>query len=705
MKILWGNIFKTLLICTIVLMFLLPVNFFIEAEGVKNVKTNPTRKTTSVTNEYNRVLYVDDDNINGPWDGSIEHPYQHIKDAIENASDYDEIYVFKGMYNENLLLNKPIKLLGEDINDTILDGTNNGTVVSISADNTTIENFTIRNSGGFKKDAGVKINSNYNRVVNCIIYRNRKGIYISNSSHDEVIKCIFHTNGKGLTLESSFENSIKNCYFSHNALGIDIQKSKLIDLFNCYANINGIGLFIDKSSNIDISHSAFYNNNDNQGGISIGNSQYVTLTNCNIYHNGFGIKTYNSSSIWINRCNITWTTHFATMITKQSRDITISSCNISCNFRYGIYIEENSYANIHFNNIFKNTLYGVFCDNGFFNAQYNWWGSIFGPSRYEIGKGDRITQKNKYNRYIPWRIKPLEKIGSNWMLDPSYKINVTIENNKTIPLEGKDSDDDGVPDWWEIKYGYDPYIWDDHSNLDPDNDGLNNVEECYTDKLGSNPFHKDIFLEFDWVARYTGDTTNKPSGKYVEKMVSTFEKHNISLHIDNGTLGGGEEIPYISNFSYSDLVDIYWDYFLHNDLNNPRKGIFHYSLICYYGPGPGFAFVGWDNLDSFDISAQMQKNKHKLLNRQLLIIGGSIHELGHTLGLFVDDHGGIDNMGDTKILSLEWVKYRNYKSCMNYLYTYRIINYSDGSHGRGDFDDWSNLDFTFFKNTHFEWPK
>jgi len=42
---------------------------------------------------------------------------------------------------------------------------------------------------------------------------------------------------------------------------------------------------------------------------------------------------------------------------------------------------------------------------------------------------------------------------------------------------------------------------------------------------------------------------------------------------------------------------------------------------------------------------------------------------------------------------------------MNYCYTYRILDYSDGSHGRNDFDDWGNLDFYFFKNSHFEWPK
>jgi len=42
---------------------------------------------------------------------------------------------------------------------------------------------------------------------------------------------------------------------------------------------------------------------------------------------------------------------------------------------------------------------------------------------------------------------------------------------------------------------------------------------------------------------------------------------------------------------------------------------------------------------------------------------------------------------------------------MSYKYKYKIFTFSDGTHGYGDFDDWSNIDFGFFKNTHFEWVK
>ncbi|UCF12097.1 MAG: hypothetical protein JSW06_08650, partial [Thermoplasmatales archaeon] len=63
--------------------------------------------------------------------------------------------------------------------------------------------------------------------------------------------------------------------------------------------------------------------------------------------------------------------------------------------------------------------------------------------------------------------------------------------------------------------------------------------------------------------------------------------------------------------------------------------------------------------------------------------------------------GGIDNRAAANPLYKEFWKYNNYKSTMSYRYTWQILDYSDGSHGRGDFNDWSNLDFDFFKNTHY----
>jgi hypothetical protein len=395
-------------------------------------------------------------------------------------------------------------------------------------------------------------------------------------------------------------------------------------------------------------------------------------------------------------------------IGKNSRTTIIENCEIKDSFRYGITAEKSRFK-LRNNNIYAN-LFGIKIKNSLCDAKKNWWGSSLGPALLHRRVKDRLYFKLGFIRFLPWLLRKNENAGSGWEIDyDKYPNEKNLTRFKQIKLLGNDTDKDLVPDLWEEKWGYDPNIWNDHENLDPDNDGLNNIGECYTDQWGSSPYKKDIFIEYDWMESGTSNkSANKPSEKYNNQLIEVFSDHNITLHLDNGSLGGGEMIPFISEFSMADLRDMYWDYFLHNDLNNPRKGIFHWCLVNDYGPYPGFpgfAVVGWDHLDSFEVSAQRIKNAHPLKSKGYIIASITIHELGHNLGLVVDDHLGIDNDIAKFPFTLEVLKISRYKSCLNYLYTYWILDYSDGSHGRNDFDDWSNIDLTFFKNTHFEWPK
>ena len=79
----------------------------------------------------------------------------------------------------------------------------------------------------------------------------------------------------------------------------------------------------------------------------------------------------------------------------------------------------------------------------------------------------------------------------------------------------------------------------------------------------------------------------------------------------------------------------------------------------------------------------------------------NMHELGHTLGLFQHVYGAIDNASCNVPRQKGWNKYENYKSCMNYRCAWSLIDYSDGSHGKGDFNDWTTIDPAFFEKTFY----
>jgi len=647
------------------------------------------------------ILHVNYRNTHGPWLGTLEHPYRTINDALHNASDGNTIFIFNGSYNETIIIDKTINIIGEDPSSTIIDGGYNHVIVDITKNNVTLQNLTIRNSNGMRGDSGVRIRSTYNKISNCIIHRTRTGILVEKGNHNTISKCKFYSNGNGLYLNTSYGSRIEDCYFYHNGIGLNIKKSERIIISGCLADTNGIGFYTTCSLNNKFILCTASNNNDNQNGFTVDKSENITITRCSAYHNGAGVKIANSSTVHVNYSNITYNTHFGVKIDKKSNNIMISYSNIANNLRYGVYVEDSA-ASMNHNNIHDNIL-GLYVYDGVCDARLNYWGSLLKPSYTDRLLNERIGSKKGVILLSPRLISNVDEAGMRY--DVNYDTTIPgcilTPNRINITPDSQDTDNDMIPDYWEIRYGYDPNTWDDHFNLDPDRDGLNNVEEYYTSQYGSHPFRRDVFLEVDYMESRTPGASNKPDPNLVEELKRVFLEHNIVLHVDTGDLGGGEMVPYTSNFSFSDLCDLYWDYFLHGDPDNPRKGVFHYGLICDYGPGRGFAFIGWDHLDSFLISAEDIQNSQPRYKRDRLIIGGMVHELGHTLGLNVDDHRGIDNLIAAKPFTKEWLKYRNYKSCMNYIYTYKTFEYSDGSKGLYDYDDWGNMDLSFFKNTSF----
>lgn len=265
---------------------------------------------------------------------------------------------------------------------------------------------------------------------------------------------------------------------------------------------------------------------------------------------------------------------------------------------------------------------------------------------------------------------------------------------ETDPMKSdysKDYDKDGLPIEWEDKYGFSDFVVENHS-IDYDNDGLNDYEEYYMADWLADPFAKDLFIEVDYMPGY------ELYEESIQMLYDAFARHNITLHIDVD-----EELPYMERVYYRTARDFYWEYFLHENVSNPRHGIFHYFILVSYGSSKrgGHAFVGWDNCDSVLLACDYINSWRIGEGRKKAYASLFMHELGHTLGLFDDDFGGIDN----ESCNVPWMKgywiYRNYKSCMNYRYAFQLVDYSDGSHGRNDFDDWSNIDLTFFKDSFY----
>jgi parallel beta-helix repeat protein len=111
-----------------------------------------------------------------------------IQEAVNNANDGDMIFVRNGTYYENIVLNKSVALVGEDPDGTIIDGSGNGTVVSLEAEGVAVSDFTIRDSGGGSDyDSGIFVKSSWNNLTNNIVASNHNGILINPDSDDDTL--------------------------------------------------------------------------------------------------------------------------------------------------------------------------------------------------------------------------------------------------------------------------------------------------------------------------------------------------------------------------------------------------------------------------------------------------------------------------------------------------------------------------------------
>lgn len=260
----------------------------------------------------------------------------------------------------------------------------------------------------------------------------------------------------------------------------------------------------------------------------------------------------------------------------------------------------------------------------------------------------------------------------------------TYESNPEVDDSG-DLDNDLVPLEWEYKWGYNPFEYENHEDLDPDEDSIDNYEEYLTSQWGSDPFRIDIFVELDMM----GDG---PDGQKVyfpeesEELLNTaFNRQNFVFHLDYGDMGGHEVIPFDDDTSYDELRDIYYDYFLHGNQDNWRRGIFHYGVVTYYVDGPpGYMFRS----NAFQVASNPMEEKAIVIpssTREIVYASAYMHELGHTFS-FNPIPGHSKSCADP--WQIGWWINRPYESCMNYAWVYRLVDYSDGSNPSPDLNDW-----------------
>ena len=389
------------------------------------------------------TIYVDDNNTVGPWDGTLQHPYQHIQDGINNATIGDTVYVFSGYYYEQVSIRKTLNLIGENQHTTTISYWGNASsdnIVLIAAANIHVSHFTVVLSNGtctairfnhanYSNVSYVSIHStwaisiyksNYNSIFNNDISTINGGITLSNDQNQyNVIKGNHLTNvgnpdliyNFGIVLgEGPRNNQIIGNYFT------DCQYNAILSL-SSYDNIIEKNLIIGNGSKVQsgmefnwietypTSGNIIRDNiikNCTDGGIAT-STDYHTIADNIIEYCGYGMSI-NSNYITI-------------------KNNTIRHCKVGQDIWYAdrpTLLEGNLYENCHegievwycrnvtfYKNTFRNTTYGI--------SNYNSNRNYFYYNNFEGNKHDVVLIYSRnhwlYNYWNEPRFTPKPIFG------------------------------------------------------------------------------------------------------------------------------------------------------------------------------------------------------------------------------------------------------------------------------------------------------
>lgn len=167
----------------------------------------------------------------------------------------------------------------------------------------------------------------------------------------------------------------------------------------------------DITGNIITSNTAGYG-----GGISLLNFTTVTLTGNTITDNmasvmGGGIDCYFFAGGQFIHNTITGNTsplHGGGISCVRFCSPAIDSCLIANNSGDGITCDTSSSPEIHYNDIYGNSNYGLrnFYASVTVNAEYNWWGDASGPYHPDSNPGGIGDSVSDYVDFIPWLTQP-----------------------------------------------------------------------------------------------------------------------------------------------------------------------------------------------------------------------------------------------------------------------------------------------------------
>jgi parallel beta-helix repeat protein len=227
-----------------------------------------------------KTIYVDNE-------GSKD--FTSIQDAINTANEGDTVFVYAGTYNENLVINKSINLIGENKNSTIIIGNGDNDGIYIGKNQINVSGFTVNSGLGTR---AVRIVTSFNTISDNNLSDNSWGIYMNNAPNNIISKNIIGNNIEGIQMwnsdECTFSGNIVFSNYSHSNFGVygDSCNQTIFSNNTVFKYNRGVQFF--SSDNCTIYRNVIYSTGV---ALNFGNyCSYNIISYNNIYSNACGIN-------------------------------------------------------------------------------------------------------------------------------------------------------------------------------------------------------------------------------------------------------------------------------------------------------------------------------------------------------------------------------------------------------------------------------
>lgn len=174
-----------------------------------------------------------------------------ISAAIKRASPYSQITILPGVYNESVIVNKPLMIIGEDNSDgeKVVIRHDSESALVVESTSCFLENVTILgNKRAGENKAAIIINGGYVQISNChFVSHSHLACVVEANASCEVTNSVFSSpNGLGILLLPDVSFSMNNCSVVDCHTGIYIASDGRIDIQNNVLDKLSRGVRIEK---------------------------------------------------------------------------------------------------------------------------------------------------------------------------------------------------------------------------------------------------------------------------------------------------------------------------------------------------------------------------------------------------------------------------------------------------------------------------